>query len=91
MIERMVEATLGRWLIWWHGQGEEWQYQFYRCHECRRLVTHYIIRAGGCPCRGSVKISPTYLSARDKARLLLMPWTVTSPKTRREALARPTA
>ena len=76
MIERMVDATLGRWLNWWHGVGEDWQYQFYRCHECRKIVTHNAIRSGGCPCRGSIKVSPAKLTGAEKFRLLVLPWTV---------------
>ncbi len=87
-MEWLIEATLGRWLVWWHGEGEAHQYQFYRCHACRRFVTWHVIRSGGCFCHESAKISPTKLRVRDKARLLLLPWTVTPLAARREALRR---
>ena len=84
----LYEPIGGRWLVYWHGQGEAHQYQFYRCYVCRRVVTHRHIVTGGCPCQGSVKISPAKLSARDKARLIYLPWTVTSPMVRRESARR---
>ena len=76
------------WLAYWHGIGEAWQYQFYRCHGCRRLVTHHHIAIGGCPCHESVKISPARLRLREKARLVFLPWTVTSPLVRRDSVKR---
>lgn len=78
----------GPWLVWWHGAGEVHQYQFYRCHACRRLVTFHIIRSGGCACLESSKISPTKLGWLTKARILYAPWTVTRPAARRESLRR---
>ena len=76
-----------RWLAWWHGEGEPHQYQFYRCHECRKLVTHFHIETGGCRCK-AYKISPARLSRTDKVLALFAPWTVTSFLTRRAALER---
>jgi len=83
-----TDAIGGRWLRWWHGEGEAHQYQFYRCHGCRALVTWHQIRAGGCPCHESSKISPTHLRLGAKARLLFLPWRVTPLKARAEALRR---
>jgi len=83
-----TDAIGGRWLRWWHGAGEPHQYQFYRCHACRAIVTWHQIRAGGCPCHESSKISPTHLRPTDRARLLLLPWTVTSLAVRRESVRR---
>lgn len=78
----------GPWLVWWHGAGEPQQYQFYRCHLCRHLVTHRHIIVGGCACHESSKISPAKLSLVEKTRLLYLPWTVTSLKVRRESIQR---
>lgn len=75
----------GRWLIYWHGQGESWQYQFYRCPACRHIVTHHHILLGGCACHESSKISPAKLSWFEKARLLYAPWTVTRPSVVRQS------
>ena len=77
-----------RWLAYWHGEGEAHQYQFYRCHGCRRMVTYHIIRSGGCRCFESAKVSPTKLSVVDKVRLLYVPWSVTSGAQRRDAVER---
>lgn len=76
------------WLRAWHGVGEAHQYQFYRCHACRRLVTWNVIRSGGCACHESSKISPTKLGLLTKARVLYLPWTVTSFAARRESMRR---
>ena len=84
----LTDALGGRWLRWWHGTGEPHQYQVYRCHACRALVTWHQIRAGGCPCHESSKISPTHLRLGAKARLLFLPWRVTPLKARAEALRR---
>ena len=70
-----IETWLRAWLAWWHGIGEAHQIQFFRCKECRRLVTWRRIRLGGCLC-GSAVIRPAVLLRREKARLLLLPWTV---------------
>jgi hypothetical protein len=92
VVAYMVLLTLdpigGPWLAYWHGEGEAHQYQFYRCHACRRLVTYHIIRSGGCTCHESSKISPTKLGLLSKARLLYVPWSVTSTKARRESVRR---
>ena len=72
----LIEVFGRPWLVWWHGEGEAHQYQFYRCHGCRAIVTHRHIRAGGCRCHESVKISPAKLRTGEKVRLLLLPWTV---------------
>jgi hypothetical protein len=69
-------VVLKRWLDYWHGIGEEHQYQFYRCEGCGRLVTHKKIKAGGCACLRSFKVRPAQLSLVEKARCLVMPWTV---------------
>ena len=73
---RWIETWLTRWLISWHGSGEAHQYMFYRCHGCRSLLTWRRIRAGGCACRISNKVSPAVLAWREKARALVLPWTL---------------
>lgn len=72
-----IERALLRWLAYWHGVGEPTQAQFYRCHGCQHLVTHAMIALGGCACHmGRNRISPTTVRLREKARLLMLPWTV---------------
>jgi hypothetical protein len=66
---------LSAWLDWWYGSGDEHQYRFYRCRDCRRLVTWKRIRAGGCVCNCTY-VRPAYLEFWEKVRLLVMPWTV---------------
>ncbi len=74
----LITAFGGRWLVWWHGEGQSWQYQFYRCPACRSIVTHRQILMGGCPCHESSKISPAKLTMTEKIRLLYLPWTMTT-------------
>jgi len=81
-----VEPPLARWLQAWHGQGAPHQADYYRCHGCRRLVTHVVIRQGGCDCGMSNKLSPAVLRWQDKVRLLCLPWTL----RRRARDSRPT-
>ena len=76
------------WIRYWHGEGEPHQYQFYRCHGCRKIVTHRHIATGGCACHESIKISPANLRRGEKLRLLFWPWSVTSPSVRRESVRR---
>ena len=72
-----IERGLARWLAYWHGPGADNQYQFYRCHGCRGLVTHAMIAKGGCHCRmGRNRVSPTSLSVTEKARALVVPWSL---------------
>lgn len=84
----LIDRTLGAYLVYWHGIGEPHQYQFYRCHGCRKIVTHRHIVTGGCPCHESIKISPAKVRTGEKIRLLLLPWTVTSNSVRRESVRR---
>lgn len=71
-----IEMWLTRWLIYWHEHGDAHQYMFYRCHGCRSLLTWRRIRQGGCTCGVSNKVSPAVLRWREKARALLLPWTI---------------
>ena len=70
-----VEVKLQEWLNYWHGQGEPWQYRYYRCHGCQGIVTQKMIEHGGCWCGTSKKVSPAPLRFREKVKLLLIPWT----------------
>lgn len=76
----IAEEPLRRWLIFWHGRGGPEQHDYYRCDDCKRLVTHKAIRKGGCVCGGAgpmgPKLRPARLSWGEKARLLFMPWSV---------------
>ena len=82
------EPLAARWLEYWHGVGEPWQYQFFRCYACRRIVTHRLIRLGGCRCQESIKVSPAKLTRGEKARLLFLPWTITPRNARTLEVAR---
>ena len=70
-----IEGWVQRYLVWWHGAGAESQYLYYRCADCRRLVTWNQIRLGGCRCMGA-KVRPASLTRWEKTRLLMLPWTV---------------
>ena len=71
-----VHSLGRRWLAYWHGEGAAHQHQFYRCQGCRRLVTWHRIHRGGCRCQESYKVAPAVLTLRDKAKVLLLPWSV---------------
>lgn len=67
---------LTKWLEHWHGVGATHQHQFYRCVNCRSIVTWHGIRSGGCGvCKGS-KVSPTGLTLWEKFKALVLPWTL---------------
>lgn len=72
----MLDQLGRRWLAHCHGVGEASQHDFFRCEGCRGLVTWHRIRSGGCPCMSS-RIRPAVLTLGEKARLLLLPWTIT--------------
>lgn len=69
-----VEPCLDRWLVWWHGRGEAHQYQYYRCHGCRWLVSWHAIRKGGCTCGVSTRLSPARLTSWEMVRLVVLPF-----------------
>ena len=69
-----LEKRLEAYLAAWHGRGEPHQWQMYRCHGCRRLVSWHQIRRGGCDCGMSNKLSPTNVRWWELAQLLLTPW-----------------
>lgn len=68
-----LTAPLRLWLAYWHGRGEAWQYEYYRCAYCHGIVTHVGIRAGGCRCLGN-RLSPAILSKKEKLGLIITPW-----------------
>src|SRR5215471_16008967 len=70
----MVEQPLIAWLTYWHGRGEPWQCEYYRCHGCKRIVTHKAIKGGGCTCGISNRVSPAALGRVEMLRLMLLPW-----------------
>lgn len=74
--ESALDRLCQRWLTYWHGRGAVHQYQYYRCKECKHLVTHRQIAQGGCAHCGATKVSPAYLRWTEKARLLCLPWTI---------------
>lgn len=86
--DALIDATLGRWLVYWHGASLPHEYQFYRCKGCRSIVTRRHIHTGGCPCQESSQISPAMLRRGEKVRLVLLPWTITSPRVRRDSAKR---
>jgi hypothetical protein len=67
---------LKEWLDYWHGNGEEHQYRYYRCEGCGHIVTHNRIKEGGCICYRSFKVRPAQLSLLEKVQCLVLPWTV---------------
>lgn len=64
---------LRKWFLYHHGQGAPNQDDLYRCLGCRGLVTHRIIRRGGCGC-GYSKVSPTNPTVWEFLGLMLWPW-----------------
>lgn len=71
-----LEAWGRAWIRYWHGLGEPHQFEFYRCKGCRRVISWKRIRSGGCDCDGSRHLTPARLSAFEKARILVLPWTI---------------
>jgi len=72
----MLDGLATRWLAHWHGAGEPHQWQYYRCEGCHGLVTWRRIRQGGCGCGLSNRIRPARLTFAEKARCLLLPWSL---------------
>ena len=70
-----LEVLGHRWLTYWHGEGAPHQFRYYRCKECRGLVTWKQIRDGGCRC-GATKVTPANLRWKEKVKVLCLPWTV---------------
>lgn len=69
------QKRLEQYLASWHGRGDApYQFQYYRCHGCHRLISWNQIRKGGCDCGTSNKLSPTNIRFWEKAQLLLTPW-----------------
>ena len=74
--ESWIDTLCQRWLAYWHGRGAPHQYQYYRCKECKHLVTHRQIAQGACRHCGGVKVAPAFLRRLEKVRLLCLPWTI---------------
>lgn len=65
------------WFVRCHGEGMAHQYDVFRCEGCRGLVTHRLIKGGGCPkCLQGTRMRPAVLTVREKLRLLFAWWTV---------------
>ena len=71
-----IENKISGYLDFWHGSGGNNQVRYYRCEGCRNLVTWHSIRKGGCNCGLSPKIRPAVMSFCDKAKCLLVPWSI---------------
>jgi hypothetical protein len=71
-LERALQGHLTRW----HGHGAEHQHDYYRCNGCQRVVTHTLIRHGGCRCGHGNKLQPTTPRFWEQVQLLVFPWTV---------------
>lgn len=73
VIEAYLTLPLRRWFIRCHGIGASNQDELYRCLGCRRIVTHRMIKGGGCRC-GYAKIAPTNATVTETIALLVTPW-----------------
>lgn len=62
-----------KWFAAHHGMGEPHQFRLYRCSECKGIVTHRMIAAGGCGCPGS-RLRPTNPTLGESFRLMVAPW-----------------
>lgn len=71
---RFAEPPLARWLVYWHGRGEDHQYAYYRCCGCQRVVSWFGIWKGGCPCNTSNRLAPARLSLWERVRLVVLPF-----------------
>lgn len=74
----IFEKPIQKYLAHFYGSPPEpsRQYMFYRCELCRGLVTWKQIQEGGCKCGVGSRIRAAHLSFTEKARLLLLPWSV---------------
>ena len=68
------EAWLRKRFVALHGEGAENQADFYRCHNCGRLVTHNKIKVGNVCCAG--RVVPTNPTAWETVKVFLLPWTI---------------
>ena len=66
---------LRAWFVRHHGEGAANQFDVYRCDQCRSIVTHKMIRRGGCRCAGA-RMRPTNPTMLETFRLLVLPWTM---------------
>lgn len=68
-------SLLRQWFVKHHGEGEDNQFDVYRCDQCRGLVTHRMIARGGCGCAGS-RLRPTNATFAETVKLLVTPWLI---------------
>jgi hypothetical protein len=71
-----MKNPIRAWLVKWHGEGEEYQHDFYRCDGCKKLISWKKIRAGGCRC-GSYRMRPAFATLFEKVKILVTPWLIT--------------
>lgn len=74
--QNVVERLAHRWMSYWHGEGALHQYRYHRCKGCHSLVTWNAIRTGGCSCDLAKELVPANLTAIEKVRILVMPWSL---------------
>lgn len=74
----IFEKPIQRYLAHFHGApaNPERQYAYYRCELCRGVVTWKQIEQGGCRCGVGSRVRAAHLTVLEKAKLLLMPWSV---------------
>ena len=75
---QLLESPIKKYLAHFHGAPHDpsKQYSYYRCELCRGVVTWKQIEAGGCKCGTGSRVRAAHLSFSEKARILLMPWSV---------------
>lgn len=75
---QMIEGPIKRYLEHFHGAPTDPKRQlaYYRCELCRGIVTWKQIAKGGCKCGVGSRIRAAHLTTAEKARLLLLPWTI---------------
>ena len=66
---------LRKWFVHWHGEGEPYQSDLYRCQGCHHLVTWKMIRSSGCKC-GSIRMNPTNPRPLEILKVMVTPWLV---------------
>lgn len=68
-----MQNPLRKWFVYWHGEGEAYQADLYRCQNCWKIVTFNQVRQGGCPCSHG-KLCPTNPTFAESFKLILLPW-----------------
>lgn len=74
----IFEKPIQRYLAHFHGTPPDpaKQYAYYRCELCRGVVTWKQIEQGGCRCGVGSRVRAAHLTVTEKAKLILMPWSV---------------